>query len=45
MRPDRSLQHGFGVIAAIVILVIFSGLSAFIVSMSTSQQLGNALDV
>ncbi len=45
MRPERSLQGGFGVIAAIVILVIFAGLSAFIVSLSSSQQLGAALDV
>ena len=45
MRPDRTRQHGFGVIAAVVVLVIFAGLSAFIVSMSTSQQLGSALDV
>lgn len=45
MRPERSLQRGFGVIAAIVILVIFAGLSAFIVSLSSSQQLGSALDV
>ncbi|MBK6908240.1 MAG: hypothetical protein IPH08_14640 [Rhodocyclaceae bacterium] len=45
MRPDRSAQAGFGIIAAIVILVIFAGLSAFIVSMSSSQHVGSALDV
>ena len=45
MRPDRSPQSGFGIIAAIVILVIFAGLSAFVVVMSSSQQIGSALDV
>lgn len=38
-------QSGFGVIAAIVILVILGGLSAAIVSLSTGQQLGSARDV
>jgi MSHA biogenesis protein MshP len=46
MCPDPTKrQRGFGVIAAIVILVIFAGLSAFIASMSASQHMGNALDV
>jgi MSHA biogenesis protein MshP len=46
MSPDPTKrQRGFGVIAAIVILVIFAGLSAFIASMSASQHVGNALDV
>jgi MSHA biogenesis protein MshP len=38
-------QTGLGVIAAILILVILGGLSAAIVSLSTSQQLGSAQDV
>jgi MSHA biogenesis protein MshP len=37
-------QGGFGVIAAIVILVILAGLSAFIVSLTTTQNLTLAMD-
>ncbi len=44
MRPDKQ-QRGLGIIAAIVILVIFAGLSAFIVRLSAGQALGSALDV
>jgi MSHA biogenesis protein MshP len=41
--PDR--QRGFGVIAAIVILVILAGLAGFIVSISTTQSITFAQDV
>jgi MSHA biogenesis protein MshP len=39
------LQHGFGAIAAIMILVILATLAAAIVSFSTGQQLASAQDV
>ena len=38
-------QRGFGVIAAIVILVILAGLGAFVVSISTSQNITFAQDI
>jgi MSHA biogenesis protein MshP len=44
MRPDKK-QRGLGIIAAIVILVIFAGLSAFIARLSSGQAIGSALDV
>jgi MSHA biogenesis protein MshP len=39
------LQHGFTAVSAIFILVVLVALGAFIVSVSTSQQIGSALDV
>lgn len=41
----QRLQRGFTAISAIVILVVLVALGAFIVNVSTSQQLGSALDV
>lgn len=38
-------QRGLGVIAAIVILVILAGLAGFVVSISTTQNIGLAQDV
>jgi MSHA biogenesis protein MshP len=38
-------QHGFGAIAAIVILVILATLAAAIVSIGSAQQMGSAQDV
>ncbi|MDD5248837.1 MAG: hypothetical protein PHY45_07625 [Rhodocyclaceae bacterium] len=38
-------QHGFGTIAAIVVLVILAALSAGIVSVGTTQQTSSAQDV
>lgn len=38
-------QHGFGAIAAIVILVILASLASAIVSLGTTQQLTSAQDV
>jgi MSHA biogenesis protein MshP len=38
-------QRGFGVIAAIVILVIMASLAGFIVTLSATQSAGSALDV
>jgi MSHA biogenesis protein MshP len=43
MRPK--LEHGFGTIAAIVILVILAVLGVFITRLSTSQNIGSGLDV
>jgi MSHA biogenesis protein MshP len=43
MRPER--QRGFGIIAAIVILVILASLGAFITTLTSSQHIGSALDV
>lgn len=50
MSPDRrsrmaQRQHGFAVVAAIVIIVILAGLAAYILSISAAQQLGVALDL
>jgi MSHA biogenesis protein MshP len=39
------LQRGFTAVSAIFILVVLVALGAFIVSVSTSQQIGSALDV
>ena len=41
----RKAQHGFAVISAIFILVVLAALGAFILSVSTNQQIGSALDV
>jgi MSHA biogenesis protein MshP len=41
----RSGQRGFTIVSAIFILVVLAALGAFIVSVSTSQQIGSALDV
>jgi len=38
-------QHGFGVIAAIVVLVILAALAAAIVSLGSTQQMTSAQDV
>lgn len=38
-------QRGFGMVAAIVILLMMAILGAFIVTLSTSQQHGSVLDV
>jgi MSHA biogenesis protein MshP len=37
--------RGFAIVSAIFILVVLAALGAFIVSISTSQQVGSALDV
>lgn len=41
----RPGQSGFSIIAAIFILVVLAALGAFIVNISTSQQVGSALDI
>lgn len=41
----RDRQRGFGVVAAIFILVILSGLAAAITMVSTTQHHGSALDI
>lgn len=41
----RRLQGGFTAISAIVILVVLVALGAFVVNVSTTQQLGSAQDV
>ncbi len=43
MRLAR--QHGFSIVAAIFILVVLAALGAFMVNISTSQQVGSALDI
>jgi MSHA biogenesis protein MshP len=42
MRPDP--QRGFAMVAAIFILVALAGLGAFIMTVSSTQQVGGALD-
>lgn len=37
--------HGFAIVSAIFILVVLAALGAFIVSISTSQHIGSALDI
>lgn len=44
-RPPARAQRGFAVIAAIFILVVLAALGGFILSISTQQQVGSALDV
>ena len=41
----RQRSAGFALVAAIFLLTVLAALGAFIVSISTSQQLGSALDV
>lgn len=41
----RRDQRGLGAIAAIIVLVILATLAGFITTLSTSQQVGSALDV
>ncbi len=43
--PRLSRQHGFTAVSAIFILVVLTALGAFILSVSTGQQIGSALDV
>lgn len=43
--PLLRLQRGFTAITAIFILVVLTALGAFIVSVSTGQQIGSGLDV
>jgi MSHA biogenesis protein MshP len=38
-------QRGFGIVAAIAVLVILAGLSAGIVAIGTTQQMSSAMDV
>lgn len=50
MFPERSFhpvrrQRGFGVVAAIVVLVMLAGLAAYIVTISSTQHMGVALDI
>lgn len=40
-----SQPRGFAILSAIFILVVLAALGAFILSVSTSQQIGSALDV
>ena len=44
MSPAQRLR-GFTIVSAIFILVVLAGLGAFIVNVSTNQQIGSALDV
>lgn len=41
----QRLQRGVTIVSAIFILVVLAALGAFIVTVSTSQQIGSALDV
>ncbi|MDK9703319.1 MAG: pilus assembly PilX N-terminal domain-containing protein [Sulfuritalea sp.] len=45
MRAARKQPRGFAIVTAIFVLIVLSALGAFIVNISTSQQLGSALDV
>lgn len=45
MRSTAKRIRGFAIVSAIFILVILAALGAFIVTISTTQQIGSALDV
>ena len=45
MRSGTQGMRGFALVSAIFILVVLAALGAFIVNISTSQQIGSALDV
>lgn len=45
MRPLAKRVCGFAIVSAIFILVVLAALGAFIVNVSTTQQIGSALDV
>jgi MSHA biogenesis protein MshP len=45
MRSATSRPRGFAIVSAIFILVVLAALGAFIVTISTNQQIGAALDV
>ena len=45
MRATRAQVRGFAIVSAIFILVVLATLGAFIVNISTSQQIGSAIDV
>ena len=41
----RFRQHGFSLIAAIFILVVLASLGAFVLTISTTQQIGSVMDI
>lgn len=45
MRRPGKLVRGFAIVSAIFILVVLGALGAFIVNISTNQQIGSALDI
>jgi MSHA biogenesis protein MshP len=45
MRSVPARPRGFAIVSAIFILVVLAALGAFIVTISTNQQIGSALDV
>jgi len=45
MRSAAKRIRGFAIVSAIFILVVLAALGAFIVNISTTQQIGSALDV
>lgn len=45
MRSATKRMRGFAIVSAIFILVVLAALGAFIVNISSSQQVGSALDV
>jgi len=42
---NRSREHGFTLVSAIFILVVLTALAAFLIVVSTTQQIGSVLDV
>ena len=45
MNTAAQRMQGFAIVTAIFILVVLAALGAFIVSISTNQQIGTALDI
>lgn len=45
MKIRRVKRQGFAIVSAIFILVVLAALGAFILSVSSQQQIGSALDV
>lgn len=45
MKPFNHTARGFAIVTAVFILVVLAVLGAFMVNVSTNQQIGSALDV
>lgn len=45
MRDNRITQRGFAMVTAVFILVVLAALGAFILTVSSTQQAGSALDI
>lgn len=44
-KPLQKAEHGFAIVTALFLLVVLAGLGGFVVSVSTNQHIGSAMDV